>query len=567
MNKKDNKNIPVSTHIFMFPFKWDIKKSEFSNSELDTNIVEIDRKLKKNNWEVNEFKIEDDFDYGSYIYFYPFVRNAILNGVKKEKDKKNCIVNNYEYKFEEGYYNIKLKQKKEEYKLKINSIKLKIFNTGVGILSFETENYSKIDFCTKAFEDILNINDFGRRIYPQFYPMDCVKNSFLADELSITLNDKNGYPRKIKEDFTDVLHTMSDSTYGNCSNPRQYTYISKTIMQILGNDDFTYYKEDKQDDRILITPIIDDRMFIINFINNKYISSLLTKNIDNNKKWAKLLFVDNDDLTIQDEDMVQDLIKKHTYRRWLNYGTVYGITRYSFLGVAGDAYYETNILRNHFKTMYYEMTALVLALRASIISFSNEAASISAFEIDKENNGSDQILISKIDNLYKRYIEFVNRLYFREVTAQEQGIEIYEMLINSMNIERDIKDLNNEIEKLYNYATLKAERNTNKKINIITLVGALIAIPSFFTGFFGMNIFANPNDLIKWFTNKTGLIWTYMYIIFPICIISIFLRQYTPIISIGKLYNLIKDTIKHMDNKERIIVILLITLLIVLYKF
>jgi len=34
----------------------------------------------------------------------------------------------------------------------------------------------------------------------------------------------------------------------------------------------------------------------------------------------------------------------------------------------------------------------------------------------------------KVSDLYLAYIRFVNKIYFREVTAYEQGIELYDML-------------------------------------------------------------------------------------------------------------------------------------------
>jgi len=568
------KKIPLSTHIFMFPFKYEklTLKNDNTNKiksqkhdkiyKSRINIEDISNKLDANNWRSIDYTVKDDFDYGCYMYFYPFVRRAVLSDVKNEDDLDECVVKNYKYKFIKGYYCIELKDG-EKYELKLNSIKLKLFNTGVGILSFEAENHKEFDGYKSTIQNVLNINDFGRRIYSQYYPIEDAKSSFLAHKLSIILYDENDNKRKIEENFESLLSIPKDEKCQICKKPSDYVYISKTIMDLLGKDNFTYISDIGKDENILITPIIDDRMFVISFVNNQLISSTIKNNLENNKDWAKYIFIDNKDLTIQNNDMMKKLIDKHTYKRWLNYGTIYGITRYSFVGVAGNGIFPEQILRNHFRTMYYEMVSLALAVRASIISFSDEAASISALKIDKDNICEEK-LVSKIDDLYKRYIEFVNRLYFKEVTAQEQGIELYSILLKSMSIERDIKDLNEEIEKLYNYATLKSEKNTNDKINLLAILGALLAIPSFFTGFFGMNIFNNSTGLIDWLKNSFGRSWLYIYIIFPVCILYILLKDY---LSINKSIEKIKKSISSNITKKDIAILVVLVVLIVILLF
>ncbi|MCS4516097.1 hypothetical protein JTS93_06950 [Clostridium botulinum] len=40
-------------------------------------------------------------------------------------------------------------------------------------------------------EDILRINDYGRRIYPQHIPLDTVRSNFLAKKLSLKLKKES----------------------------------------------------------------------------------------------------------------------------------------------------------------------------------------------------------------------------------------------------------------------------------------------------------------------------------------------------------------------------------------
>ena len=51
-----------------------------------------------------------------------------------------------------------------------------------------------------------------------------------------------------------------------------------------------------------------------------------------NNDWYKLIFVDGENITCQNDEMQADLLNKHTLSRWQKkYGTLYGFSRYSLL--------------------------------------------------------------------------------------------------------------------------------------------------------------------------------------------------------------------------------------------
>lgn len=483
-----------SYHIFMFPFE--CRK----NDKIITNIGEFEKKIDCQKWEQKELKIESALDYNQYRYFYDNVRKAIYTYVG---DKQPTVLN-YEYQ-KKGEYVISLKEKKnyekeceKEYELEIEKITLKIYTTGVGIISFHLRNYKYKNEC-----DILKINEYGRRIYPQFLSQGekattTIKDKFLADKLQIKFMGEN-----IEDDFT---------IYDDISKVDEHRdNISEVIIKLLGDDKFDCRScsSNKNTGKIEIAPIIDDRMFTICWYGSErmkfgptadqiYINSFRVNekcekkyNYLGDDFWYKFIFVDGKDKGCRDYEMEEELLKEHTYTRWIDYGTLYGISRYSFVLLTTKLCKENEILLNHLKTMYYEMVCLVLAQRASILSFSNRVT-----EITKK--GFDQESTNNIQNLRKDYINFTNKIYFREVTAQEQGIELYDKIVQSCRVDRDIKDLDTEIDGLHQYALLeeegkkrKRDEMTNGLLTIITIVTSLFAIPSFLTGFFGMNVFGN----------------------------------------------------------------------------
>ena len=64
-------------------------------------------------------------------------------------------------------------------------------------------------------------------------------------------------------------------------------------------------------------------------------------------------------------------------------------------------------------------------------------------------------------------ILFLNKLYFKEVTAQDQGIELYNQAMKVMDIEKYMNDLNHEITQLHTYVTMQKEKERNNKLEVI----------------------------------------------------------------------------------------------------
>ena len=433
-----------SIHIFMFPFVIKDKK-------------EFEKKLDKE-WERKDFKFSKVEYYNDYIYFYPHIRDVLFS-------KNDGIATYYEKNLKDGKYIINLLDG-IKYELKIEDISLRVFNNSIGILSFHLINY---DY---DYLDILKINEFGRRIFPQFLDrkelVKTTKKTFLADNIEVHLNG-----RVIKEDFSkfDNIEYMEVEDL-------EKELLASFIKELVGES---------------IRPIIDDRMFVISFYldDEKIVDKLIEfdgkeYSFVNNDWWYKYVFVDGGDKTCQSKLLCPKLIKKSTYDRWIEYGTLWGISRYSFVGIAKRSDFAENVLLVHAKTMYYQIMVLLLMYRAMIVYFSEKVQDI-VEQIKNENNEIENIKKSSKD-LYREYLKFLNGLYFREVTPQEQGIEIYKKALEIMEIESEIKDFDREISELDSFIEFLAEEERNKELEKLNKLGALFLPPTLLASIFGMNV-------------------------------------------------------------------------------
>jgi hypothetical protein len=483
---------------------------KYKTLEERTCINEFNSAFTGSKWVRKPYKTNTVLNYNEYNYFYNMVREVLFDTGDELKD--SIILNLfYDITPDQFTYDFSVcsdanAQTFRKYSLLIDSIILHIYSTGVGLLSFHLNNRSEEQ---KEPDDILRINQAGRRLYPPYFGLDkeitgtqsqfecrdfsfgldMVKTKELASEFSL-------FSETNREDF-DKYRNPDNFASNPFRIPLHFQWLFQGIPLTVDKADMKLPGK-----KIFLSPLLDDRMFVLCWYGNNEISDRLKERkgmkTDGSKKlafenddwWYKFVFNDQKDATCQNQNMAEHLIINHTYERWSDYGTFYGINRYSFVCLTGtmDSLKEKNaaFLVNHMQTMYYKISELCLVQRACLIRFSDEVSGISAMKDDPKAP-----LTIGVSNLYQQYLRFVNRIYFREVTAQEQGIEMYNLLQEHMKIENNVKDLDREIQELHNYTTMLQLQKQNRNIELLTLIGTLFIFPSFISGFFGMNFFSS----------------------------------------------------------------------------
>lgn len=427
-----------SYHTFMFPFIFDKEK------------------IEKDLWSYKEFGTNSVEEYNEKNYFYKHVQDALYNS--KDREDELFISKYFEYREKQGTFTIATCPK-GTYELELDGISLRIFNTGVALLAFNLRNNSY-----SQLEDVLAINDFGRRIYPQFLGENFIKETkeaFLAESITLSFEGKEPIVENFDYNKSNIKNGVKRPSFIE-------TLIGKSFEKI--------------------QYVIDDRMFVISQYHNdelvdkmkEYDSVQKQYEYEENADWYQYLFIDGNGKNCQSKHMTKKLISTSTYDRWIEWGTLFGITRYSFVVLTGSEF-GINRLLPHTKSMYFQMFSLLLAYRATIIKFADEIQNVTQGIPDNISTGTS--------TLYKRYLDFLNQLYFTEVTAQDQGIELYEQAVKIMKIESFLKDLDNEISELHEYVEMIEEKERNQRLEKISELGAIVLPPTLLAGIYGANIF------------------------------------------------------------------------------
>lgn len=559
-----------SHHIFLLPFKWS-KQSENGVKKLPTSEdLDVMTKRLKSDWDNDLFDLKTVANYNEWHYFYDYVRN-VLYETSSEKEEKR-LIRHFRHKHAGGgTYSIttpspksrKTPNGKETYDLDIDEVYLHLYDTGVGVLSFHLDNR---DGSKSTPEDILLINQYGRRVFPPFYliPPDKVGTQAAFDlkfgdpdqvrqqphgkevAYQITVKFSQGgvdeeheenWERlqdqlaalakavpKEEESGEPIVTRIPDFEPAKFCQPflKEFDPVKNSEVNLVGNlqDSAECYD---------LHSVLDDRMFTVCWYGSDEKASDFGPTWANNRNedkvaghltdnwWYQYVFVDGNDKTIDHPALQKELIEKASYLRWAQRGTWYGVTDYSFVILTSSLgtlkKFKAEFLVTHLQSIYYKLVELTLVQRASVQRFSNEVTYISQLDVpdstDTDFKEHLTRLASSANDLYKRYIRFVNGIYFREVTAQAQGIELYEKLQNQSRLPVLVESLNDEIHELHNYVRqetdrgiLKAQKDSkeaeDKKTNLLTLLGALFLAPALLVavydlGFYGDCLKVHPN--------------------------------------------------------------------------
>ena len=466
-----------SYHIFYFPFKWEVpgEEKKLFSEQVDLDHIAISPCSMWERVQIdNERKIfsqtqEQEELFGEQQYYFDFV-HPVLYDIKGVDDS---IIHHYERREpKERVVEYCIETKQKTYILRLDALNVNLYSTGVGIMSFYLVNEKEDQ---KDESSVRDINQFGRRIMPPHCgEFNADGRGLLAKSIRIVgLDGEDRYSDKF-----DYIKEHGNPLYRGFESVWEPASFIKHLVEDLSPT-------------LRVVPVIDDRMLVNCWYGNDELSAKV-KETDSNDHvpfvnsdfWYKYLFVDSgndsDDVTCQNSRMKEKLLSDSTYYRWQQFGTLYGVSRFSFvaltkLGAGG-------FISMHMRTIYSRMFELVIVQRASMLRFSGEVTNVSALKGKRTKEVSE-----KASSLYKEYIRFVNQIYFRTVTAQDQGIELYEMMLKQFDSDIQIKDLDEEISELHQYVTLKIDQRRSENGDFLNWLAALVLPATLFSGLFGMN--------------------------------------------------------------------------------
>lgn len=527
--------LPKSYHTFLFPFIWKTNKEiEWDDFK---KILSVGKRWKETSWKSESIphgctKVEWIQHYSAFQYFTESANNAIFN--THDDNVVRCF-EFCQYSDKGGKYIIYNGSKR--YELIINHIRLHVYDAGVAILIFELENH---DY--NSVDDINIINERGRRAN---MPYIAPPHSICASKIELSFEDK----LFSCENFEETVSKYCGDTK-NLYKHISLNYIMRPIQKLLDNDGkdnggyevSSHYEHTKNDIRkYYIKPCVDDRMFVCCLVRDEKLSHCMKKfnpekqeyhylsdcfkrdendeEISGNNLSAeiyKLCYIE-ESTTCNSAKMRHDILRKSVYDRWIDWGTIHAITHHSIVCITGEYEGIYDAVISPFLTEYVQMAILSVAQRSTILMLSDEAATLANGFSTYEEITIEQI--NEIEKLQAKYVKIESQLLLPEVTVQEQGVEIYDMMREHMYLIHDWENLNEKMRNLRDMANISHDRierkaealeneNSKKLSNNITALSVAISVLSFLQPLFSVvNINKQYATMFSVFIISVILIW------------------------------------------------------------
>lgn len=394
-----------------------------------------------------------------------------------KNEHNDCCVYTFDLDpFGEGTtYIYRIQKGKKHYDLLLESIELHVYKYGMGILFMRTLNMDP----NTTIKDIKIINEKGRSISIPFLPEE---DGYILcpDSLAIIAQNKDGIMEneKLKTDFRKRIKNVFDANTEE--NRRNLGKQAEFLEYVLNNNLDGIGKND-----LVVEPISDYRMFVMALIRDTKLSEKIADKTwresgEGIEKLYTIVCVDEKEATCQNEKMRRDILDNASYERWVDCGTLYGMTNYSFVCVTSEAAGINSSVVRPFYAEYIYIVSLVLAQRVALMMFFDRAEQLATQMFRGKKTGK---LINRRDckeliDLQEKYIEFQNSMMILEVSCQEQGIELYRLLQKQLLIEEERFVLDEQLKGLYEIVNVSNGTRSSWWGLVWAIVAIVIAIPT-----------------------------------------------------------------------------------------
>lgn len=165
----------------------------------------------------------------------------------------------------------------------------------------------------------------------------------------------------------------------------------------------------------------------------------------------------------------------HTYKRWERFGTLYGFTSHSGAVLAQPC--DHLPLWRHFRQMYFDQVLLLLYLRVSLFRFSEALTRISAEARGEEKD--DEEWQREFESLRRSFTLFTNLYQFPLISNQQQGVEMYALAREKMDITSLYEEVKEEVHRSHEYFhQLQQQKQTRVTVRLtwVATVGLVLSI-------------------------------------------------------------------------------------------
>lgn len=170
-----------------------------------------------------------------------------------------------------------------------------------------------------------------------------------------------------------------------------------------------------------------------------------------------------------DPKFTQDLLKQQSLHRWEQLGTLSGYCGYAHAYLGFGWFFNNVIAPSHVRYVYGRMTLLNLFYQMTLRHYSRRIShATQALSKRRDLNGFRE--------LRKEFILFTNNYWFRDVTNQIQGQEIFELQTKGLGLAKEYELIRDEMERADEYAAALRADSFNLAAATLASVALIVAV-------------------------------------------------------------------------------------------
>lgn len=159
-----------------------------------------------------------------------------------------------------------------------------------------------------------------------------------------------------------------------------------------------------------------------------------------------------------------------SYDRFAASGTWYGISSHSFVCLTFGAFGRKVVHETHMAGIYRRMFVLTLL----------HGAALQAFALDIPGSLEAWTPGERLSDSYRRlrpaFLRFTNLLWFRQVSSQVQGVELFDRMQEQAGLEREYQRIREEIADTDSYWQEESEIRREQRMRALTILGIPFAV-------------------------------------------------------------------------------------------
>lgn len=241
----------------------------------------------------------------------------------------------------------------------------------------------------------------------------------------------------------------------------------------------------------------------------------------------------------------QEWARKRTYRRWVHDGTYYGFTYHSGALLARPDHFLK--VSHHFGQMYFDQVLLLFYLRVTLFRFSRKLSGFSERMRDRRQAGEGiEAWQKEFQVLRLSFTIFTNLYQFPLISNQQQGIEMYTLAREHMDVNGLYEEVQEEIHHTHEYLTAATGlilSDSGTRLSVIAAAGLVLALAA---GFLGMNILAVDD------TQKTMIVvdsWLFWFALLVSLLLILGITRFS--VPLARALRWLADKGRHHANRSR----------------